>query len=35
MTLPARWSLVVKDGQVLFAKGYGYSDVKDKKPVTR
>ena len=26
--------LVVKDGQVLFAKGYGYSDVKAKKPVT-
>jgi CubicO group peptidase (beta-lactamase class C family) len=25
---------VVKDGKVLFAKGYGYSDVKDKKPVT-
>ena len=26
--------LVVKDGKVLFAKGYGYSDVKSKKPVT-
>jgi CubicO group peptidase (beta-lactamase class C family) len=26
--------LVVKDGKVLFAKGYGYSDVKNKKPVT-
>jgi len=26
--------VVVKDGKVLFAKGYGYSDVKDKKPVT-
>jgi CubicO group peptidase (beta-lactamase class C family) len=26
--------LVVKDGSVLFAKGYGYSDVKSKKPVT-
>jgi CubicO group peptidase (beta-lactamase class C family) len=26
--------LVVKDGQVLFAKGYGYSDVKARKPVT-
>lgn len=26
--------LVVKDGKVLFAKGYGYSDVKDKKPVS-
>ncbi|MGA3209972.1 MAG: serine hydrolase domain-containing protein [Terriglobales bacterium] len=26
--------LVVKDGQVLLAKGYGYSDVKNKKPVT-
>jgi CubicO group peptidase (beta-lactamase class C family) len=25
---------VVKDGQVLFAKGYGYSNVKDRKPVT-
>jgi len=24
---------VVKDGQVLFEKGYGYSDVEDKKPV--
>jgi CubicO group peptidase (beta-lactamase class C family) len=24
---------VVKDGQVLFAKGYGYSDVEAKKPV--
>jgi len=24
---------VVKDGNVLFAKGYGYSDVKSKKPV--
>lgn len=26
--------MVVKDGQVLFAKGYGYSDVKERKPVT-
>ena len=26
--------LVVKDGSVLFAKGYGYSDMKSKKPVT-
>jgi Beta-lactamase class C and other penicillin binding proteins len=26
--------LIVKDNQVLFAKGYGYSDVKTKKPVT-
>jgi len=26
--------MVVKDGKVLFAKGYGYSDVKDRKPVT-
>src|SRR5262249_33773617 len=26
--------LVVKDGQVLFAKGYGYSDMKSRKPVT-
>ena len=26
--------LVVKDGKVLFAKGYGYSDVKNRKPVT-
>jgi CubicO group peptidase (beta-lactamase class C family) len=25
---------VVKDGQVIFAKGYGYMDPKDKKPVT-
>ncbi len=25
---------VVKDGNVLFAKGYGYSDVKNRKPVT-
>ncbi|HTV65414.1 MAG TPA: serine hydrolase domain-containing protein [Bryocella sp.] len=25
---------VVKDGQVLFAKGYGWSNVKDRKPVT-
>jgi CubicO group peptidase (beta-lactamase class C family) len=25
---------VVKDGKILFAKGYGYSDVKDRKPVT-
>ena len=25
---------VVKDGRVLFAKGYGYADVKEKKPVT-
>src|SRR3954463_14111406 len=24
---------VVKDGKLLFAKGYGYSDVKNKKPV--
>jgi len=26
--------LMVKDGKVLFAKGYGYSDVATKKPVT-
>src|SRR5215469_15955193 len=26
--------LVVKDGRVLFAKGYGYSDVDKKTPVT-
>src|SRR5262245_11127929 len=26
--------LVVKDGRVLFAKGYGYSDVENKAPVT-
>ena len=26
--------LVVKDGEILFAKGYGYSDVKKKSPVT-
>ncbi len=26
--------LVVKDGQVLFAKGYGFSDVKKRNPVT-
>ncbi len=26
--------MIVKDGKVLFAKGYGYSDVKNKKPVT-
>jgi CubicO group peptidase (beta-lactamase class C family) len=26
--------LVVKDGQILFAKGYGYADVAAKKPVT-
>ena len=25
---------VVKDGQVVFAKGYGYSDLKTKKPVS-
>jgi CubicO group peptidase (beta-lactamase class C family) len=25
---------VVKDGEVIFAKGYGYSDVKTRKPVT-
>ena len=25
---------LVKDGQVLFAKGYGYADVKERKPVT-
>jgi CubicO group peptidase (beta-lactamase class C family)/fluoride ion exporter CrcB/FEX len=25
---------VVKDGKVLFAKGYGYADVKNKKPVS-
>src|SRR3954468_6161893 len=24
---------VVKDGQVLFQKGYGYADVEEKKPV--
>jgi len=26
--------LVVKDGAILFAKGYGYSDVEKKTPVT-
>lgn len=26
--------LIVKNNQVLFAKGYGYADVKSKKPVT-
>jgi len=26
--------LVVKDGKVVFAKGYGFSDVKSRKPVT-
>jgi CubicO group peptidase (beta-lactamase class C family) len=26
--------IVVKDGKVLFAKGYGYADVKTRKPVT-
>ncbi len=26
--------LMVKDGKILFAKGYGYSDVATKKPVT-
>ena len=26
--------LVVKDGKVLFAKGYGFSDVKTRRPVT-
>ena len=26
--------LVVKDGAILFAKGYGYSDVEKKSPVT-
>ncbi|HKD80925.1 MAG TPA: serine hydrolase domain-containing protein [Candidatus Angelobacter sp.] len=26
--------LVVKDGAILFAKGYGYSDVNNRKPVT-
>src|SRR3974377_1540959 len=26
--------LIVKDGRVLFAKGYGFSDVKSRKPVT-
>lgn len=25
---------IVKDGQVIFAKGYGYADVKTKKPVS-
>ena len=25
---------VVKDGKLLFAKGYGYADVKNKKPVS-
>ncbi|HYV13743.1 MAG TPA: serine hydrolase domain-containing protein, partial [Pyrinomonadaceae bacterium] len=25
---------VVKDGRLLFAKGYGYADVKSKKPVS-
>ncbi len=26
--------MIVKDGQVLFAKGYGYSDMKSRTPVT-
>src|SRR5208337_1733911 len=26
--------VVVKDGQVLFAKGYGFSDMKGRKPVS-
>jgi len=26
--------LVVKDGAIFFAKGYGYSDTEKKKPVT-
>ena len=26
--------VVVKDGKILFAKGYGYADVKEKKPVS-
>jgi CubicO group peptidase (beta-lactamase class C family) len=26
--------LIVKDGKVLFAKGYGFADVKNRKPVT-
>src|SRR3974390_86340 len=26
--------MIVKDGRVLFAKGYGFSDVKSRKPVT-
>lgn len=26
--------LIVKDGKVLFAKGYGFADVKSRKPVT-
>ncbi len=26
--------IIVKDGKVLFGKGYGYSDVKSKKPVS-
>ncbi len=26
--------LIVKDGKVLYSKGYGYADVKHKKPVT-
>lgn len=25
---------IVKDGKILFAKGYGYADVKEKKPVS-
>ncbi|MBA4183064.1 MAG: beta-lactamase family protein [Acidobacteria bacterium] len=25
---------IVKDGKILFAKGYGYADVKNKKPVS-
>lgn len=26
--------MIVKDGRVLFARGYGFSDVKNRKPVT-
>ena len=26
--------LIVKDGKILFAKGYGFADVKNRKPVT-
>ena len=31
--IPGGVIVVVKDGKVLFAKGYGYADVKTKKPV--
>jgi CubicO group peptidase (beta-lactamase class C family) len=31
--IPGGVLVVVKDGKILFAKGYGYADVKTKKPV--